>query len=102
MYSNKCPLCGFSHREPLVSTRTTPWGDCACSDLGPCVFHQIDPKDKPQRPSSDELVRRESEATAKRHKEWEVLMRRFEDFRAANAKAESSEPTRGGARNDPS
>jgi hypothetical protein len=55
-----CPLCGVMQSLGLGPRMDRVyWNDkCACTDDHPCVAHQIDPEDRPQRPTDDEMKMR--------------------------------------------
>lgn len=84
---DSCPLCGMVHMEPRPSLRVTYWNDeCACSDNGKCMAHQIDSSDAPNRPD-DETMRQRAGAQANRKRDvWKRLMDAFNEYRSLNPK----------------
>jgi len=72
-----CPVCQrviLKPRPPLL--RSVPWGECACTDDGPCVAHQFDAADMPKRPDPKVLAKRAQDEHAHRTARYEDTKRR--------------------------
>ena len=77
MNSVRCPVCECILRQPVgPSLRSAPWGECACTDEGPCVAHQCDAEEMPERPSVEVLAQRARDEHAYRVQRYERMQER--------------------------
>ena len=73
-----CPLCSRTHPQPVEHVPSTPWtDDCACTDQGRCVAHQIDPDDAPSRPSDEKMRARAAQRIAEDRVKWRAFRDRL-------------------------
>lgn len=79
-----CPLCGMNRLRPRPFIAGTTWTDnCACSDRGRCVGHQVCPEDAPDRPSEEVMLERAKARAARDMERWERLRKAFGDYVAS-------------------
>ena len=83
MKSVECPLCGRSSRaSPFLSTQNTPWSlDCACSDVGFCLYHQHSDENPPARPSEKVLEARAQKEHEESLRNHEALLKAFDSYK---------------------
>ena len=69
-----CPLCSRTHPQPVEHVPSTPWtDDCACTDQGRCVAHQVNPDNAPVRPSDEKMRARAAQRIARDKVRWRAL-----------------------------
>ena len=80
--SLECPLCHKAHREPLwPSTLSIPWADCACSDIGFCLYHRHSVDPLPTRPDNKILEEKAAKLHEEQLKEYAALQKAFENYK---------------------
>ena len=76
-----CPVCQRVILKPgLPLLRSVPWGECACTDDGPCVAHRYDAADMPTRPDPKVLAKRAQDEQVHRMARYEAVKRQVAEY----------------------